>query len=77
MFDAPSYNQKLMGVIETRDNFRIPKSHDIDIWIASEEKPKKVFYLDTEEEIPFVFAENKVKIHLDVVDIAAMFAVQY
>ena len=77
LFDAPEYHQKLMGVIETRDNFRIPKSHDIDIWIAQDKKPEKVYYLDSGEEIPFVYENGKVKVHIDTMDIAAMFAVEY
>ena len=77
LFDAPEYREKLMGVIETRDNFRIPKSHDIDIWIAMDKKPERVYYLDSKEELPFVYENGKAKVHIDTMDIAAMFAVEY
>jgi len=42
-----------------------------------DKKPERVYYLDSKEELPFVYENGKAKVHIDTMDIAAMFAVEY
>lgn len=77
LFNALEHKQKLMGLIETRQEAHIPATHDIQVWIKSPAKPETVYMLADGREIPYSYEDGKVQVTLEKMDIYAMFAVQY
>ena len=77
MFDAPEYNQKLFGAVETRNGFRIPETRGSKFWIYSEKKPIYIHNLPDEKEIPFEYDNHKVWFSYDNIPIWMMVVIQY
>jgi hypothetical protein len=76
LFDVPDYKQKLLGVIETRQEARICGTHDIRIYLTSGQRPAAVTSVYGTD-IPFTYKEGELGITLDVIDIYTMLVIQY
>lgn len=72
MFDAPESNEKLLGVIETRENFRIPDTYDTTVYVKADHAPEKVLLLPDEKELPFTYENGYVAVKLDKFSVYAM-----
>lgn len=77
MFEEENEGNCLFGIIETSETFKIPTNYHMDFWVRSKRKPKSVVSLPDEIEIPFIYEENKVKVHVDRMDIFHMYKISY
>ncbi len=77
MFDAPEYHQKLLGAVETRQAFQIPRTRDSIFYIRSETTPKKIIRLPDDVEIPFQWDGGKIAVNCDCIHIFTMLVIQY
>lgn len=77
MFDAPEEKKKLIGVIETRDLYRIPDTYDTTLYVKADQAPKKVCLLPGEKEIPYSYENGKVRVSLEKFSIFAMLMLEW
>jgi hypothetical protein len=77
LFDAPEEKLKLLGLIETREDFKIPTTHDTVVRIACESSPKGVYLLPQKEPLLFTFADRIVEIKIDQFNVFCMLAVEF
>ena len=77
MFDAPEFNQKLFGAVETQIGYRIPDTADSKFYIRSEKRPRAVLSLPDEKELPFTYKDGKILFEYPRISIWMMVAVQY
>ncbi len=77
LFDAPEEQLKLIGLIETREDYNIEPVHDVVVRVACADKPKGVYLLPNRDPLPFTDADGTVEIKIDAFDIFCMIAIEY
>jgi hypothetical protein len=66
MFEDNETNEALVGILNLRDQFKISKLADFNIWVSSEKEPKMIEIVgDEKQEVQFDFNENKIKIRIE------------
>lgn len=76
-FQAPEYNQILVGLVETKEYYCIPESINSEVWVRVDTEPKSVVVLPDEESIPYVYEDGVVKFTIDKFHIWKMVAINY
>ena len=64
-FDAPDCRQKYIGMVNLQEDFYTLPVDDINVHIASETKPQRVFRACNGEPIDFSYADGNVSLHID------------
>lgn len=76
LFDDHKNARLLMGIIEKREENRIPKTHDITVWVKTPAKPEAVKRIPDGRRLAYTYENGRVTVKLDEIDIFTMIAIE-
>ena len=76
LFDAPEQGVKLMGLINLQEGFTTQPVYNFDVEVACERPPKRVSLLPSEEPLPYIYEDGRVKVHFDHLHYYAMYKIE-
>lgn len=77
LFRVPEKRRLLISLIDIMERFKVIEAGNFDVRVKVESKPLRVMLLPDEKEVPYLYDDGEVLIHIERLEIFKMFAIDY